>query len=100
MTRSFCLALFVIVSILILYVILLTFSWKIALLSGVLILLFAAAHRKNQSKKNWDKHSGNRSGEIYGTEQNEKRGDKNKKYQKSENPNKRKKKDNKEEDTK
>jgi len=52
-------------------------------------------------KKNWDKHSKHLAGNVYDSEQNEKRGEKNKKYKKNENPNKKNKtEENKKEETK
>ena len=53
---------------------------------------YEAEHIKNRSKKNWDKHTNHRSGVDYGMNRNDKRGNKNKKYIKPENPNRRKRK--------
>ena len=55
---------------------------------GALIIAFAVRHRKNKSKARWQRHSEKRAGETYDEAQNQKKGDKNKKYQKPANPNK------------
>ena len=55
---------------------------------GITVLAFAAKHRKNKRKSNWQKHSKKRAGQTYGQGQNQKKGTKNKKYQPPVNPNK------------
>ena len=45
-------------------------------------------HRSNKQAANHDKHTGRRSGDTYGKNKNNKRGDNNRKYVKPENPNK------------
>jgi RHS repeat-associated protein len=47
-----------------------------------------AEHTSNKRKSTWNKHSQTRSGETTGQTRNANRGNKNKKYQKKENPNK------------
>ncbi len=49
---------------------------------------FAAEHTSNKRKSNWNIHSKTRSGEQRGQARNAKRGNKNKKYKKKDNPNK------------
>ncbi|WP_158280640.1 DUF6443 domain-containing protein, partial [Pararcticibacter amylolyticus] len=51
---------------------------------------FASEHTKNKRKSNWNKHTKTRSGQQYGSSRNSKRGEKNKKFQKEDNPNKKK----------
>ena len=58
----------------------------VSLISYSFVLAFVAIHRKN--KRNWQRHTDRRSGEIYDVEQNKKRGKKNKKYKKTKNSNK------------
>lgn len=53
------------------------------------IFLLAFAHRTKKRKSTYDKHTKRRAGEVYDLKQQEKRGDKNKKYKKKPNPNKR-----------
>ncbi|HAS39833.1 MAG TPA: hypothetical protein DCS93_05110 [Microscillaceae bacterium] len=47
-------------------------------------------HRTNKRKSNWNKHTNRRAGKQYGTNKNNNRGNKNKKYAKPTNPNKKK----------
>lgn len=51
----------------------------------------ASEHKKGARGSTYDKHTARRSGKSYGESRNNNRGDKNKKYQKSPNPNKKKK---------
>ncbi len=51
---------------------------------------FAAEHEKNARGSTYDKYTAHRAGKTYGESRNNQRGDKNRKYQKSPNPNKRK----------
>jgi hypothetical protein len=53
-----------------------------------LILVLAFVHRTKKRKSTYDKHTKRRAGETYDAAQNEKRGDKNKKYKPKPNPNK------------
>ena len=53
-------------------------------------IFLAAEHTKGARKSTSDKHTAHRAGSSYGQNQNSNRGDKNKKYQKKANPNKRK----------
>ncbi len=48
---------------------------------------FAAEHTSNARKSTWNKHTNKRAGETTGQNRNEKKGQKNKKFQKKENPN-------------
>ena len=53
-------------------------------------IFLAAEHTKGARKSTSDKHTAHRAGSSYGQNRNSNRGDKNKKYQKKANPNKRK----------
>jgi hypothetical protein len=59
-----------------------------SLLFLCLVVAFAAMHRKNKTKSNWNNHSKKRAGKEYDATQNVKKGQKNKKYKKQQNPNK------------
>jgi len=50
---------------------------------------FASEHTSNKRKSTWNKHTNTRSGQTRGQGRNAKRGNRNKKYQKKQNPNKR-----------
>lgn len=58
---------------------------------GVGFLLAYREHQKNKRKSNQQKHTKKRSGQVYDKDQNNKLGNKNKKYKKKPNPNKKKK---------
>ena len=55
---------------------------------GIGVLLFAKKRHKQKRKSTHNKHTATRSGEDYDIAQNNKKGEKNKKYKKSQNPNK------------
>ncbi len=62
-----------------------------AICLGLGFILAYREHQKNKRRSNKQKHTKKRSGEIYNEDQNEKHGNKNKKYKKKSNPNKNKK---------
>ena len=55
---------------------------------GIAVLLFAKKRHRQKRKSTHNKHTDTRSGEDYDIAQNNKKGDKNKKYKKTQNPNK------------
>ena len=57
---------------------------------GVGFIMAYREHQKNKRQSNKQKHTKKRSGQVYDKEQNEKRGNKNTKYKKKSNPNKKK----------
>jgi len=60
------------------------------LAAGDAIYEFATEHTSNKRKSTWNKHTKTRSGQQRGQARNSGRGNKNKKYKKKDNPNKRK----------
>ncbi len=54
-----------------------------------IVYKMSAEHTKNKRKSTWNKHSKTRSGQETGQARNTKRGNKNRKYKKEKNPNKR-----------
>ena len=65
------------------------YSPKIGLASALALgFILAFAHRKGKRPSTKQKHTERRAGEIYDEVQNEKKGEKNKKYKKDANPNK------------
>ncbi len=55
---------------------------------GISILLFAKKRHRQKRKSTYNKHTSTRSGDDYDAAQNNKKGKKNKKYKKDQNPNK------------
>lgn len=69
------------------------FSIYVSVIYGIALALslgfiLAFAHNKRKRPSTKQKHTDRRAGEVYDIEQNEKRGEKNKKYKKAPNPNK------------